>query len=135
MTPEELPDWLKEQVGRRYRATNPAGYLTKPKIIRRFAKEQVSLGRRVDHGTIRQMLAALGRGYSTSTKEISAALSPLRDKKIVESFPNGRAVMIQGERHRSVREAARKMGVAVETVRRRVGSSKFPDWTYADHAE
>ncbi len=128
MADEELPEWLRDQVGRRYRGPRTAGYLSKISIIRRFAQERAAAGQGVDHDVVRSLLDRLERGYSTSAKEISAALALLRASGVVTPFPNGHGIMVEGERYRSIREAAHQLGIGVETVRRRLSDPAHPGW-------
>jgi hypothetical protein len=135
MADEELPEWLHDQVGRRYRGPRAAGYLSKLTIIRRFARDRAAAGQKVDHEVVRRLLERLDRGYSTSAKEISAALALLRASGVVTPFPNGHGVSVEGKPYRSIREAAHQLGIGVETVRRRLSDPAYPGWTRQNGAE
>lgn len=125
-TASTMPSWVAQQARLQ---SGQVGFLSKPKIIRRYALELRAAGEVPTHGKIRAMLRALRRNYRMSAAEISFALEPLYRNGRLERYPNGARVEVAGKPYRSIRAAARGEGCAVETVRKRIAAGRA-GWRY-----
>jgi hypothetical protein len=105
--------------------------MTKQAILVRYAKELASRGERPAHERIREMLVALGRGYRTSSTEISMALRSSHKHGSIERYPNGRRVEVGGTIYRGVRAAARAEGCSPGAVQKRIKAGRA-GWRYLD---
>jgi hypothetical protein len=129
------PQWLKNQVGLRYhaeRAKLNSRYMSKFKIITRFAKELEKKGLRVTHRDIRAMLRYLKRGYRTDAQSIShLSYGFRRGDEQEKKYSNGHRVeVICGDErkvYRSLGDAARNERCSPESVRKWALSSKRTD--------
>lgn len=99
-------------------------------MVRRYVKERCAAGQSVTHDEVRQLLKALERGYSTSSREVSRALESSFKSGDVARYPNSRAVWHAGAHHHSIREASKKAGLAVETVRRKA-LQEIDGWSFS----
>lgn len=124
---DEWPAWVHDQVGRPPRS---ARYLRKVSVVRLYVRERRAAGHCVTHDEIRRLLTALGRGYSTSNHELSRTLESSFKSGDVARYPNSRAVWHAGVHHHSIREAAKKAGLAVETVRRKA-LQEIDGWSFS----
>lgn len=96
-------------------------------LVRRYADALSKAGLPATFDAIREMLSATGRGYSLAPDQISRALASRYARKAIPKQPNGRPVVVEGERFRSALAAAERHGVARQTVLNRINSPR-PQW-------
>lgn len=72
---------------------------------------------------------ALERGYTGQPCQIYEALRRLYARGMLEPYPNGRRVLANGTRYRSIREAAKAERCRQSTVKKRIQSGE-PGWSY-----
>lgn len=138
--PERDWDDIAEEDRRRsyqeWRAGGGAGaFVRKDHLVRAYARHLLAGGEQPTRERIDAMLAETGRGYAVSPSYVSRALRGGPDGTWREfgglRRPNGRRVEVEGRLHPSIRAAAEREGVAVETVRKRIAAGR-PGWRYAD---
>lgn len=83
------------------------------------------------YARIREMLDSLGRGYTGQPCQIYEALRRLYAFGILDQYPNGRRVLVNGTWYRSIREAAKAERCRQSTVKKRIGNGE-PGWSYGD---
>lgn len=129
------PEWLRNQRGFRYRGHGqfPSGFgpwMNRTRIIRRYADEFSTAGQLVTIKMIREMLIYLDRGYSLKADQIGFALRGRYSSHTIAKYTNATTVVIDRQRHRSIRAAAETLGVSPQTVINRINSQdrKWKGW-------
>ncbi len=100
-------------------------------MIRAFALHLNDLGTKPTYARIREMLDGLGRGYTGQPCQIYEALRRLYAFGMLDQYPNGRRVLVNGTWYRSIREAAKAERCRQSTVKKRIESGE-PGWSYGD---
>jgi len=106
-------------------------FQSRVKLVREYAKHLAAQDQEISHAKVRDMLEGLGRGYTLNRWQITFALKNLRKDKRIKFRTTGTTVQIDGRTYPSIRQAAKSLGLGVETVRRRI-IAKTPDWAVLD---
>lgn len=124
-----MPDWVKEQVGKR---RGRSGYAPKHVLIRDYAEALARRGEAVTYAKVRAMLEAVGRDYSTKhSGEIYEGLRNLKRRGVIGLYPNGKRVRVGDRTYRSIREAAKGERCRASTVKARIEAG-VPGWSLID---
>lgn len=98
-------------------------------MIRAYALHLNDQGIKPTYPRIREMLDSLERGYTGQPCQIYEALRRLYAFGILNRYPNGRRVLVNGTWYRSIREAAKAERCRQSTVKKRIESGE-PGWSY-----
>lgn len=122
------PDIVEKQ---RHLKPGDRNYCNEWVMIRAFALHLNDQGIKPTYARIREMLDSLGRGYTGQPCQIYEALRRLYASGILDQYPNGRRVLVNGTWYRSIREAAKAERCRQSTVKKRIGNGE-PGWSYGD---
>jgi hypothetical protein len=98
-------------------------------MIRAYALHLNDQDIKPTYSRIREMLDSLERGYTGQPCQIYEALRRLYAFGMLNRYPNGRRVLVNGTWYRSIREAAKAERCRQSTVKKRIERGE-PGWSY-----